>query len=85
VNLTLRGDLPEVTLAVNFAAGAGAGIRVIYRVFVIVSVPLAFVTFSETVKVSEDLAVLYVCPGFCCVELVPSPKVQYHDVGLPVD
>lgn len=29
-------------------------------------------------------AVLYVCTGFCCLEIFPSPKVQNHEVGEPV-
>jgi hypothetical protein len=24
------------------------------------------------------------CIGFCCVEVVPSPKSQFHEVGDPV-
>src|SRR5438445_13396077 len=40
------------------------------------------VTASVTVKL---LALLNVCDGFWVVPVEPSPKLQFHEAGLPVD
>ena len=48
---------------------------------VLVLLSLAFFTVKLTVYFP---ALLYVCTGLFCVEVVPSPKVHFHDVGTPV-
>jgi hypothetical protein len=44
--------------------------------------PVAFVTVKVIVPVPVDA---YVWTGFCAVEVVASPKLHDHEVGVPVD
>jgi hypothetical protein len=54
---------------------------VIYPLFVAVLLPFAFVTVKLTVYFPT---LLYVCTGFLVGEFcVPSPKLQFHDAGVP--
>jgi len=46
-----------------------------------VLLPAAFVAVNVTVYFP---ALEYLCVGFLAVELVPSPKSHFHDVGAPV-
>ncbi len=44
--------------------------------------PPVFVAFSVTVYVPAEV---YACDGLLVVDVLPSPKVQYQDVGELVD
>ena len=53
-----------------------------YSVFVIVLLPEGLPTVSVTVYTP---GFKYVVDGFLREELVPLPRFQFHDVGLPVE
>ncbi len=76
VNWTVSGAYPEVGSAVNAATGSrqmaliGAAVE---------SEPQSFWTVRVTVYVPTSSNV---CTGFCCVEVDPSPKFQFHEMTL---
>ena len=79
MKLTASGALPLVGVALKSAVGA---VTVMNATFVFVFEPWALVAVNATVNVP---APVYVCEGFCNVDVAPSPNVQAHDVGVPVD
>ena len=79
VKLTLNGTGPEVGDAEKAATREFE--TAIYPVFTNVLSPFALLAVNVT-EYSPDL--LYVCTGFFSVELFPSPKTHFHDVGDPV-
>lgn len=82
VNCTLNGTFPEVGDAENAPAGVLRGApTLIYPDLVTILLPAAFLAVKLIVYFP---ALLYVWSGFCCVEVFPSPKTQFHEVGDPV-
>jgi len=53
----------------------------IYLDLVSVSVPLAFFAVKVTVYFP---VLLYICTGSLAVENVPSPKLHFHEAGIPL-
>jgi hypothetical protein len=78
VNTTFSDATPEVGEPENAATGLCI-VTVTYRDLVTVLLPAAFEAVKVTVYVP---AWLYVCTGFFSFELVPSPKSQFHEVGV---
>jgi hypothetical protein len=72
VVVELRAVIPD--------AGGAGGLTVIVAVAEVE--PPLLVAVSLAVYVP---AVLYVCDGFCAVDVPPSPNSQDHDVGEPVE
>ena len=82
VNVTFNGTFPEVEDAEKEATGAFRAVATfIWLDFVTELLPAALVTVKPTVYFP---APLYVCVGFLSVEVVPSPKLHFQLVGVPV-
>jgi hypothetical protein len=78
VNETVSGLVPDVGFAVNDATGTNPGLTV--TVLVVELDPLVFVAVNVTVKIVV-VPTVYVCDGFCDVDVVLSPKFHNHEVG----
>jgi hypothetical protein len=81
VNWTVRGAVPEVRDSVNAATGVVPP-TTMYPVMVVVFSPCEFSSVNDTVYVP---LFTYVLVGFSRVLVLPSPKLQLHDAGEPVD
>jgi hypothetical protein len=83
VNKTVRGASPVVGVTVKFATGGYTGaLTVIRSVIERVSLPPVLMTVKLTVYVP---GFWYWWEGFCVVEVPPSPKVHFQEVGASDD
>ena len=79
---TFNGTFPKVEDAEKEATGAFRAVTTfIWLDFVTELLPAALVTVKPTVYFPASL---YVCVGILSVEVVPSPKLHFQLVGVPV-
>lgn len=77
-NCTVRGYVPVVTSEVNDTTGEVIEVTVTEPVLVVVLLPAEFVAVRLTEYVPASV---YSYVGFWSVEVPPSPKYQYQEVG----
>ena len=82
VKLTTSGAVPEVVPAEKSAAGTPVDPTTIDPVCVVVLLPKSFVSVKDTSYVPSFT---YVYEGSSRVLVFPSPNVQFHVVGDPVE
>jgi hypothetical protein len=85
LNITARGATPDVTFVANDATGPAPVIVIVVAEEVVVPLALVTVSVADRVPAATYEWVVFLRDEVVVLNHCPSPKLQFHTVGVPED